>query len=217
MAYIIIMVLTLSDTFGDEGVFLMLWPFSVHFANAQYAAHFILFCLIFPPSIPYVLSLFNLYQFTTESYLTPPLPLWFVLCRVPVVTSSSPLLPFFFFILLSRSFLWSVPPTILQLDEPKRNQDWCIPFSVTGNPEPKLQWYHQGQPLQERDYIKTMIHESTENEYLGCLQLDIPTHIHNGIYTLVATNEYGDDQKNITAHFMHIPDLEPSGTYNNTE
>ncbi|XP_062844612.1 neurotrophic tyrosine kinase, receptor, type 2b [Trichomycterus rosablanca] len=109
------------------------------------------------------------------------------------------------------------PPTILQLDEPKRNQDWCIPFSVTGNPEPKLQWYHQGQPLKERDYIKTKIHESTENEYLGCLQLDIPTHIHNGIYTLVATNEYGEDQRNITAHFMHIPDVEPSdGFYYDT-
>ncbi|XP_036436155.1 neurotrophic tyrosine kinase, receptor, type 2b [Colossoma macropomum] len=103
-------------------------------------------------------------------------------------------------------------PIILQLYEPERSHDWCIPFSVTGNPKPELQWYHQGQPLEEQDYIKTQIHESTESEYHGCLQLDIPTHIHNGVYTLVATNEFGDDQKNVTAHFMHIPDVEHSGT-----
>ncbi|XP_066516418.1 neurotrophic tyrosine kinase, receptor, type 2b isoform X2 [Hoplias malabaricus] len=103
-------------------------------------------------------------------------------------------------------------PKILQLYEPERNQDWCIPFSVTGNPKPELQWYHQGQPLKEQDYIKTQIHESTESEYHGCLQLEIPTHIHNGVYTLVATNEFGDDQKNVTAHFMFVPDVEHSGS-----
>uniref|UniRef100_A0A4W4G5C4 Tyrosine-protein kinase receptor n=1 Tax=Electrophorus electricus TaxID=8005 RepID=A0A4W4G5C4_ELEEL len=103
------------------------------------------------------------------------------------------------------------PPTILQLYEPERNQDWCIPFSVTGNPKPELQWYHQGQLLEEQDYIKTQIHESTESEYHGCLQLNIPTHIHNGLYTLVATNKFGEDQKNVTAHFMLIPDVEHSG------
>ncbi|XP_076868192.1 neurotrophic tyrosine kinase, receptor, type 2b isoform X2 [Brachyhypopomus gauderio] len=104
------------------------------------------------------------------------------------------------------------PATILQLYEPERNQDWCIPFSVTGNPKPELQWYHRGQLLEEQDYIKTQIHESTESEYHGCLQLDIPTHIHNGLYTLVATNKFGKDQKNVTAHFMHIPDVEHSGS-----
>ncbi|KAK1787325.1 hypothetical protein P4O66_002826 [Electrophorus voltai] len=109
------------------------------------------------------------------------------------------------------TFPESVPPTILELYEPERNQDWCIPFSVTGNPKPELQWYHQGQLLEEQDYIKTQIHESTESEYHGCLQLNIPTHIHNGLYTLVATNKFGEDQKNVTAHFMHIPDVEHSG------
>uniref|UniRef100_A0A4W4G1P3 Tyrosine-protein kinase receptor n=1 Tax=Electrophorus electricus TaxID=8005 RepID=A0A4W4G1P3_ELEEL len=105
-------------------------------------------------------------------------------------------------------FIPYFPPTILQLYEPERNQDWCIPFSVTGNPKPELQWYHQGQLLEEQDYIKTQIHESTESEYHGCLQLNIPTHIHNGLYTLVATNKFGEDQKNVTAHFMLIPDVE---------
>ncbi|KAI4902515.1 hypothetical protein NFI96_013141 [Prochilodus magdalenae] len=147
-------------------------------------------------------------------------------CSAPLLHprghSPSPLflLPPFLFLpsfLLFPTFLpfpllGSVRPIILQLYEPERNQDWCIPFSVTGNPKPELQWYHQGQPLKEQDYIKTQIHESTESEYHGCLQLDIPTHIHNGVYTLVATNEFGDDQKNVTAHFMHIPDVDHSGT-----
>ncbi|KAK2816201.1 hypothetical protein Q7C36_022472 [Tachysurus vachellii] len=103
------------------------------------------------------------------------------------------------------------PPIILELEKPMRNQDWCIPFSVTGNPKPELTWYHQGQPLEEQDYIKTQIHVSTESEYHGCLQLDIPTHIHNGVYTLVAKNEYGEDQRNVTAHFMYIPEVDHSG------
>ncbi|KAG9281842.1 neurotrophic tyrosine kinase, receptor, type 2b [Astyanax mexicanus] len=102
-------------------------------------------------------------------------------------------------------------PTIQQLSDPERHQDWCIPFSVTGNPKPELQWYFQGRPLEEKDYIKTKIHESTESEYHGCLQLVIPTHIHNGLYVLVATNEFGEDRKNITAHFMRIPEVDHSG------
>ncbi|TSL28214.1 BDNF/NT-3 growth factors receptor [Bagarius yarrelli] len=105
-----------------------------------------------------------------------------------------------------------VPPIILNLDKPMRNQDWCIPFSVTGNPKPELMWFHEKQPLEERDYIKTQIHESTESDYHGCLQLIIPTHIHNGVYTLVATNEYGEDQRNVTAHFMFFPDVDHSGS-----
>ncbi|XP_030624650.1 neurotrophic tyrosine kinase, receptor, type 2b isoform X2 [Chanos chanos] len=103
------------------------------------------------------------------------------------------------------------PPTILLLQEPERNQDWCIPFSVTGNPRPELQWYHEGKPLQEQDYIKTKIHLATESVYDGCLQLVIPTHIHNGQYTLVARNQFGEDQKNISAHFMHPPEPDHTG------
>ncbi|KAF4072919.1 hypothetical protein AMELA_G00252880 [Ameiurus melas] len=102
-------------------------------------------------------------------------------------------------------------PIILDLDTPVRKQDWCIPFSVTGNPKPELLWYHEGQPLEEQDYIKTQIHEVMESEYHGCLELDIPTHIHNGVYTLVATNEYGMDRRNVTAHFMLIPEVDQSG------
>uniref|UniRef100_A0A8C2H7V8 Tyrosine-protein kinase receptor n=1 Tax=Cyprinus carpio TaxID=7962 RepID=A0A8C2H7V8_CYPCA len=92
------------------------------------------------------------------------------------------------------------------------NQDWCIPFTVMGNPRPDLHWYHEGKLLEEQQYIRTEIHEITDTEYHGCLQLVIPTHIHNGIYTLVASNEFGEDRGNVSAHFMHTPDEDHSGT-----
>ncbi|XP_067429847.1 neurotrophic tyrosine kinase, receptor, type 2b [Thunnus thynnus] len=101
-------------------------------------------------------------------------------------------------------------PTIQQLLGPMRDHHWCIPFSVTGNPKPELQWYHEDEPLQEQDYIRTMIHESNESEYHGCLQLVNPTHIHNGVYRLVAKNEYGQDDKKVSAQFIDPP-------YNHTD
>lgn len=100
----------------------------------------------------------------------------------------------------------SVAPTIQQLLGPEQNHHWCIPFSVTGNPKPELQWYHENVPLQEQDYIHTMIHLSTENEDHGCLQLVNPTHIHNGVYRLVAKNEYGRDEKKVSAQFIDPPE-----------
>ncbi len=57
----------------------------------------------------------------------------------------------------------------------------------------------------EGDYIMTMIHDITEREYHGCLQLDSPTHLNNGRYMLLATNKFGTDQKQVDAHFMHKP------------
>lgn len=50
-----------------------------------------------------------------------------------------------------------------------------------------------------------MIHDITEREYHGCLQLDNPTHLNNGRYMLLATNKYGSDKKEVTAHFMIGP------------
>nr|XP_020476818.1 BDNF/NT-3 growth factors receptor-like [Monopterus albus] len=98
-------------------------------------------------------------------------------------------------------------PTIQQLLGPERDHHWCIPFSVTGNPKPELQWYHEDVPLEEQDYIRTMIHLSTESEYHGCLQLVNPTHIHNGVYKLVAENKFGLDEKKVSAQFIDPPDI----------
>lgn len=102
----------------------------------------------------------------------------------------------------------SVRPTILELLEPLRLHHWCIPFSVTGNPKPELRWYHKDQELHEQEYIKTEIHESTGSVHHGCLKLVNPTHIHNGQYTLVVRNEYGEDRKEIDAHFLLPPDTD---------
>lgn len=105
----------------------------------------------------------------------------------------------------------SVAPTIQQLLGPERDHHWCIPFSVTGNPKPELQWYHNNVPLEEQHFIRTMIHLSTESEYHGCLQLVNPTHIHNGVYRLVAKNKYGKDEKNVSAQFIDPPDIDHTG------
>ncbi|XP_056380230.1 BDNF/NT-3 growth factors receptor isoform X1 [Hyla sarda] len=99
------------------------------------------------------------------------------------------------------------PPNITLMDYPTLDHHWCIPFSVRGNPIPKLQWFHEGNVLSETDFIWSKIHESSSNlsEHHGCLQLDSPTHLNNGFYTLRAENEYGKDERTIMAHFMKNP------------
>lgn len=119
--------------------------------------------------------------------------------------------PFTLFYSSSTAASVSVAPTIQELLVPELDHHWCIPFSVTGNPKPKLRWYHRNVPLKEQDYIRTMIHESTESEYHGCLQLVNPTHIHNGEYRLVAKNKYGQDEKKVLAQFIDPPDINHTG------
>ncbi|XP_008334922.1 BDNF/NT-3 growth factors receptor isoform X2 [Cynoglossus semilaevis] len=97
------------------------------------------------------------------------------------------------------------PPKITKLSDAISDHHWCIPFSVSGNPQPELQWYRNDVEVTEGQYIMTMIHDITEREYHGCLQLDSPTHINNGRYRLVAKNRYGTDKKEVDAHFMGEP------------
>uniref|UniRef100_A0A3Q3WHZ4 Tyrosine-protein kinase receptor n=1 Tax=Mola mola TaxID=94237 RepID=A0A3Q3WHZ4_MOLML len=97
------------------------------------------------------------------------------------------------------------PPKITKLCDAIPDHHWCIPFSVAGNPKPQLQWFLDGQPVMEGLYIVTMIHDITEREYHGCLQLDSPTHLNNGHYMLVAKNKFGTDRKEVEAHFMRKP------------
>lgn len=68
-----------------------------------------------------------------------------------------------------------------------------------------MQWFLDDKPVKEDSYILTMIHDITERESHGCLQLDNPTHLNNGRYTLVAKNIYGSDKKEVVAHFMIGP------------
>ncbi|XP_055024190.2 BDNF/NT-3 growth factors receptor isoform X2 [Misgurnus anguillicaudatus] len=97
------------------------------------------------------------------------------------------------------------PPRISQLKDAISDHHWCIPFSVSGNPEPKLSWLLNDKPVEEGIFIRTMIHDYSDGEYHGCLQLDSPTHINNGNYTLLASNKYGKDSRKIRAHFMLEP------------
>lgn len=76
---------------------------------------------------------------------------------------------------------------------------------MSGNPKPDLRWLLNGEPVNEGPYIMTVIHDFSEREYHGCLQLDSPTHINNGPYTLLASNKYGQDRKTVEAHFMLDP------------
>ncbi|KAK9522836.1 hypothetical protein VZT92_019278 [Zoarces viviparus] len=97
------------------------------------------------------------------------------------------------------------PPKIIKLTDAIPDHHWCIPFSMSGNPEPKLQWFLDDKAVTEGDFIMTMIHDVTEREYHGCLQLDSPTHLNNGRYKLLAKNKFGSDEKEVDAHFMRKP------------
>ncbi|XP_008416689.1 BDNF/NT-3 growth factors receptor isoform X2 [Poecilia reticulata] len=104
-------------------------------------------------------------------------------------------------------------PQITKLSDAIADHHWCIPFSVAANPEPQIKWYRDNVEVTEGEYIMTMIHDITEREYHGCLQLDNPTHINNGLYRLEVKNKYGSDEKEITAHFMGRPDDENEPSY----
>ncbi|MGH0151878.1 UNVERIFIED_CONTAM: hypothetical protein FKN15_020785 [Acipenser sinensis] len=97
------------------------------------------------------------------------------------------------------------PPKITFLDQAVLDHHWCIPFSARGNPKPKLIWFYEGAVLNETDFIWTSIHIAFDSEHHGCLQLDSPTHLNNGQYTLLAKNDYGTDERTVSAHFMQDP------------
>lgn len=80
-----------------------------------------------------------------------------------------------------------------------------IVIVFSANPEPDFKWYLDDREVTEGEYIMTKIHDTTEREYHGCLQLDNPTHLNNGLYSLVVKNKYGIDRKQIKAHFMLKP------------
>ncbi|KAM9810811.1 BDNF/NT-3 growth factors receptor [Neosynchiropus ocellatus] len=97
------------------------------------------------------------------------------------------------------------PPKITKLSDAIPDHHWCIPFSVAGNPKPTFKWFRNEEEVIEGPFLMTKIHETTEREYHGCLELNSPTHVNNGIYTLVVSNKYGSDRKKVEAHFMLRP------------
>ncbi|NXF27922.1 NTRK1 factor, partial [Rhodinocichla rosea] len=99
------------------------------------------------------------------------------------------------------------PPVILLLDTAIPRHSWCIPFSVDGNPVPDIRWLFNGTALEEGPYIHTLIMEYEHNSTVlhGCLQLNRPTHVNNGNYTLVVENALGSASRSVQVRFMDNP------------
>nr|XP_023995471.1 NT-3 growth factor receptor-like [Salvelinus alpinus] len=105
-----------------------------------------------------------------------------------------------------------VPPTILKLDEPERRHETCIEFTVRGNPQPTLRWFHRDKEIPPSDYIRTEM--DTYQDYLeGCLNFKDPTHHNNGNYTLEASNFLGVTTKTVYGHFLNAPFSDDYGDY----
>ncbi|NXD44912.1 NTRK1 factor, partial [Copsychus sechellarum] len=99
------------------------------------------------------------------------------------------------------------PPVIVLLDEAIAQHSWCIPFSVDGNPIPSIHWLFNGTALVEGLYIHTLIVEIEHNSTIlhGCLQLNRPTHVNNGNYTLLVSNALGSASRSVQGRFMDNP------------
>uniref|UniRef100_A0A8C8EAD0 Tyrosine-protein kinase receptor n=2 Tax=Strigidae TaxID=30459 RepID=A0A8C8EAD0_9STRI len=99
------------------------------------------------------------------------------------------------------------PPVILLLQEAIPQHFWCIPFSVDGNPVPSIRWLFNGTALLEGPYIHTRIVEYEHNSTVlhGCLQLNRPTHVNNGNYTLLVRNPLGSAARSVQGRFMENP------------
>ncbi|KAM6365305.1 high affinity nerve growth factor receptor [Pluvialis apricaria] len=99
------------------------------------------------------------------------------------------------------------PPAILLLQEAIPQHFWCIPFSVDGNPVPSIRWLFNGTALAEGPYIHTRIMEYEHNSTVlhGCLQLNRPTHVNNGNYTLLVRNPLGSAARSVHGRFMENP------------
>ncbi|XP_030045569.1 NT-3 growth factor receptor isoform X2 [Microcaecilia unicolor] len=96
------------------------------------------------------------------------------------------------------------PPKILSLVEPVTHHEHCIEFSVRGNPQPVLNWLHNGQTLRKVDFIRTEYFQQGAVSD-GCLLFNKPTHYYNGNYTLIATNNLGVAKETVRAHFLEQP------------
>ncbi|NWV27066.1 NTRK1 factor, partial [Origma solitaria] len=99
------------------------------------------------------------------------------------------------------------PPVIMLLQEAIPLHFWCIPFSVDGNPVPSIHWLFNGTVLVEGLYIHTRIMEYEHNSTIlhGCLELNHPTHVNNGNYTLLVHNPLGSAARSVQGRFMDNP------------
>ncbi|KAM6434449.1 high affinity nerve growth factor receptor [Liasis olivaceus] len=101
------------------------------------------------------------------------------------------------------------PAVIRELGQAVKHYQWCIPFSVDGNPTPSIRWQIGNSELRETGDIYTRLFTEwvrTSTIVHGCLYLNTPTHFSNGNYTLLVANALGTASCTAYQHFMDNPD-----------
>ena len=78
---------------------------------------------------------------------------------------------------------------------------------MDGNPEPTIRWLFNGSDLTEGLYTYTQFIPDSDAGSVkhGCLFLNKPTHLNNGLYTIIVGNRLGVDQATATGKFMDNP------------
>uniref|UniRef100_A0A8C7I8D8 Tyrosine-protein kinase receptor n=1 Tax=Oncorhynchus kisutch TaxID=8019 RepID=A0A8C7I8D8_ONCKI len=99
------------------------------------------------------------------------------------------------------------PSKIIFLHNAEQQHHWCFPFKVDGNPEPSIRWLFNGSNLTEGLYTYTQFIPDSDDGSVkhGCLFLNKPTHLNNGLYTIIVGNRLGVDQATATGMFMDNP------------
>ncbi|XP_029694978.1 high affinity nerve growth factor receptor isoform X1 [Takifugu rubripes] len=99
------------------------------------------------------------------------------------------------------------PVKILFFRDAVKHHNWCFPFAVDGNPEPTISWlYNSQEPKKSKFmYIQFMPDSGDGSVKHGCLNLNKPTHINNGNYTLIVQNKLGRDEATAFGLFMENP------------
>ncbi|XP_077576279.1 high affinity nerve growth factor receptor [Stigmatopora nigra] len=99
------------------------------------------------------------------------------------------------------------PAKIVYLGNAVPMHHWCFPFIVDGNPEVNISWLYRGRELRETvlTYTDIIADSGDGSKKHGCLYLDKPTHMNNGLYTLMVDNRLGGARANATGDFMDNP------------
>ncbi|XP_072038259.1 BDNF/NT-3 growth factors receptor-like isoform X2 [Amphiura filiformis] len=114
-----------------------------------------------------------------------------------------------------------LPARILVFGPVKKLYSYCMQFTVSGNPKPKLEIYrdkdgvkvvsdpyHEVHPFNEFHY--GVQDDDQPQIYTGCLSLTTPSHFDNGAYTMKVSNAYGNDTKTMVAHYITSPVGKPN-------
>ncbi|CAH1780054.1 unnamed protein product [Owenia fusiformis] len=110
------------------------------------------------------------------------------------------------------------PPSIAYLKHDKNGifTQNCILFQIIGTPRPKLTFLHNGEVLIRNDTVVTTRNYSIKsidskiNNLTACLEIDMPSHRHNGQYTLIARNDYGMDRMSTSVKLIDMQIFDPN-------